>query len=113
MNTVLDEIEALDARILNAADVDVEPVAILIEHRSKLSCRLLSCLESAGQGKGMGQKELARISEILANTKRIQMQIGLLNNKAVGELNLLERQDQLLHLLQPLSGEPCYMDYSA
>ena len=107
MHTVLDEIEALDARILEAADTDVESAEILIDRRTKLSCRLLPSLKLAGE------KELARISEILTNTKRIQMQIGLLRSKAAEELNLLERQDQLLHLLQPLSGEPCYMDYSA
>lgn len=107
MQTVLDEIEALDARILEAADAEFEAAALLIDRRTKLSCRLLPSL------KGAGEKELARISKILADTKRIRMQIGLLRGKAAEELNLLERQNQLLHLLQPLSGEPCFMDYSA
>ncbi len=107
MHKILEEIEALDVRILKAADADIEPAAILIERRTKLSCLLLPAL------KGAGDKELARISKILASTKRIQMQIVFQRSKAAEELNLLERQDQLLHLLQPLSGEPCYMDYSA
>ena len=107
MLTVLDEIEALDARILGTEDADIASVEILIDRRTKLSCRLLPSL------KGAGEKELARISEILANTVAIQTRISSLRSKAAEEINLLERQDQLLHLLQPVSGEPCYMDYSA
>ena len=107
MHTVLDEMEALDVAILETAEEDVTSAEILIGRRAKLSCRLLPSL------KGAGEKELARISEILANTAVIQTRINLLRSRAAEELNLLDRQDQLLHLLQPVSGEPCYMDYSA
>ncbi len=107
MHSVLEEIEALDERILALPDADIESESALIDRRTKLSFRLLPSL------KGSGEVEWARISEILANTKRIQMRIGLLRSKTAEEISLLERQDQLLHLLQPVSDEPHYMDYSA
>ena len=107
MKSVLDEIEELDATVLGMADSEADSLAILIERRGKLACRLLPSL------KGAGTAELERVAGIVSNTTQLEVLVAKLRGAAAAELGLLERQDQLLHLLQPVSQEPTYMDFSA
>ena len=107
MKSVLDEIEELDVGILGMEASEADSMELLLDRRTKLACRLLPSL------KGAGSLELVRVAAILNNTTQIEQQVTKLRVLAAEELNLLERQDQLLHLLQPVIQEPTYMDFSA
>ena len=107
MHSILEEIEALDLRIVAAAEEDVESLAAWVEQRGRASDLLLESMRDAGES------ELARVATLLANTAQIKRQITSQRDQAAEDLDLLERQDQLLHLLQPVTVRPCYMDISA
>ena len=107
MNSLLNQIEALDREIAAEPDRPVDNLTALLDRRTALCCRLLPSLKAADE------TTLARISGILANTEHIRQSLALLRSKAVEDQALLERQDDLLKLLNPVHESPCYVDYSA
>ena len=103
---LLTAIENLDKNISDTNPEEAEQFVLLVNQRATSLNKL---------NKADGQwlpSQTERLAAIGRATGQMQERFHFLRGHAVEDMGLLQRHDQLLHLMLVETSNPCYVDYS-
>ena len=105
-HSIFDQLQQLDRQIDATVCEDLGQLEALIAQRSKC-CALLQ------RSTSIGEQDLASLAAMQAATNALKDRFEFLRNNASEDLELLQRQEKLLHVLAPMEAVPSYLDYAA